>query len=226
MSDSECGQEVPDLATPPPSPIKRSSTEDIMVEILRNENHFDLNNHCEVEKDNTIGDYIVNNKDHLEECLVVPTESIQSAEELILNQVQNLQIEAALPDVEQKLLNEFLDEHLQRTITSSDIGLNQDQYQEQGEEDIYCNQITSLSLCDNDQVSEVVQTDALVEIPLEEWPFLRDMFAEFWPRDILAYNAIDNHLKIKTKNPCAPSKLLSLNGDWSDGTFILQVIYT
>lgn len=230
MSDSECGQEVPDLPTPPASPIKSSPTEDIMVEILRNENHFDLNNHCDVEKDNTIGDYIVNGKDHLGDCIVDPTETTEG---LILNQVQNLQIETSLPDAEQKLLNEFLDEHLQRTIASAEINFSEslDISNKQLEENnVNSEQIEDFeksvpkTLVKDDHLHESNQIDSLVEIPVEDWTRLRDMFAEFWPRDILAYNAIDNHLKIKTKNPSAPSRILCLNGDWSDGTFILQVI--
>ncbi|GAB0099334.1 glycine-N-acyltransferase-like protein 3 isoform X1 [Sergentomyia squamirostris] len=40
----------------------------------------------------------------------------------------------------------------------------------------------------------MTQDDHLVEIPVENWPELRDMFNVEWPRHIVDYYTIDNYI--------------------------------
>lgn len=66
----------------------------------------------------------------------------------------------------------------------------------------------------------------LLEIPSENWIDLRDMYAGNWPENYSTYFAIENAIKLKEQDHENFSKevqMFSLNGDWSDGTFILLV---
>lgn len=66
----------------------------------------------------------------------------------------------------------------------------------------------------------------LLEIPVADWPVLRDMYTDNWPSNYSTYFAIDNGIKLKQMDPVEYNKevqMYSLNGDWSDGTFILLV---
>lgn len=69
-----------------------------------------------------------------------------------------------------------------------------------------------------------MEENRLVEIPVEDWSKLRDLYVDrklesnsFW--------LIQNFINWLNKDPSLKNslKFYSLNGDWSDGTFIIQV---
>lgn len=67
--------------------------------------------------------------------------------------------------------------------------------------------------------------DSLVDIPAEEFSSLRDKFKVDWPKHICAFSLF-NTLARRFENNSESGKLikvLSLNEDWSDGTFIAMV---
>lgn len=65
----------------------------------------------------------------------------------------------------------------------------------------------------------------LLEISPTDWPVLRDMFADIWPKHILGYSIVRNFIEWHEKyNNIRNLKLYSLDGDWqSDGTFLAIV---
>lgn len=65
----------------------------------------------------------------------------------------------------------------------------------------------------------------LLEISPTDWPVLRDMFADIWPKHILGYSIVRNFIEWHEKNNDIRNlKLYSLDGDWqSDGTFLAIV---
>lgn len=64
--------------------------------------------------------------------------------------------------------------------------------------------------------------DKLVEIPVADWPALRDLYKEDWPRNHVGYYTLDNFIRWVNLDPNIKHlKVLSLNGDWSDGTFVI-----
>lgn len=68
----------------------------------------------------------------------------------------------------------------------------------------------------------------LLEIPVADWPALKDMYVDNWPENYSTYFAIDNGMNLKQRDPVNYKneiQLFSLNGDWSDGTFILLVSF-
>lgn len=66
--------------------------------------------------------------------------------------------------------------------------------------------------------------DKLVEIPVADWPALRDLYKEDWPRNHVGYYTLDNFIRWVNLDPNIKHlKVLSLNGDWSDGTFVIIV---
>lgn len=66
----------------------------------------------------------------------------------------------------------------------------------------------------------------LVEIPKENWPELRDLFKPNWPENILGYSTIDNYCRWNEKDSNIKNLVIySLNGDWSDGTYLVIVSY-
>lgn len=67
-------------------------------------------------------------------------------------------------------------------------------------------------------------TDALTKIPPGDWENLRDLYLVNWPESCYGYYAIDNYVKRKRKGISLEKlRILCLNGDWSDGTFIIEV---
>lgn len=67
-------------------------------------------------------------------------------------------------------------------------------------------------------------TDQLVEVPRSEWVNLRDLFKADWPLNIVGYKTVDSYLQYTAQHPSLKYlQILSLNGDWTDGTFILVV---
>lgn len=66
--------------------------------------------------------------------------------------------------------------------------------------------------------------DKICEIPAEKWAELRDLFLPNWPRNIYAYNLLENYIRWLAKDPNIKNlKMYSLNDDWSDGTFVVVV---
>ncbi|XP_055685166.1 uncharacterized protein LOC129791164 [Lutzomyia longipalpis] len=65
--------------------------------------------------------------------------------------------------------------------------------------------------------------DYLVEIPIDKWVELRDMFNGDWPKNIVNYFTIDNYIKWREKsNEIANLHFYSLNGEWkSDATVLI-----
>lgn len=66
--------------------------------------------------------------------------------------------------------------------------------------------------------------DHLVEIPMTVLPELRDLFLKEWPNHIIGYDLVNNYIRWYEQDPnYADAKFYSLNGDWTDGTFIILV---
>ena len=66
--------------------------------------------------------------------------------------------------------------------------------------------------------------DALKKIPQSEWENLRDLYLASWPETCYGYYAIDNYVQWKRKGISLENfHIFCLNGDWSDGTFIIEV---
>lgn len=66
----------------------------------------------------------------------------------------------------------------------------------------------------------------LVKIPKQNWSELRDLFKVNWPENILGYSTIDNYYTWNKKDSDIKDLVIySLNGDWSDGTYIVIVSY-
>ncbi|XP_055375841.1 uncharacterized protein LOC129608383 [Condylostylus longicornis] len=64
--------------------------------------------------------------------------------------------------------------------------------------------------------------DQLVEIEQNDWPILRDLYKIEWPKHHIAFNIIQNYINWFQKDPNVKYiKVYSLNGDWSDGTFVI-----
>lgn len=70
----------------------------------------------------------------------------------------------------------------------------------------------------------MVVGDELVEIPPVEWQSLQELFKVNWPANVVAFYTIQNYINWFKKEPNLPNiKIYSLNGDWSDGTYIIVV---
>lgn len=64
----------------------------------------------------------------------------------------------------------------------------------------------------------------LIPIPSKEWINLRDLYLINWPENILGYYTIDNFINWISKTEEIRNLFIySLNGDWSDGTFVIIV---
>lgn len=64
----------------------------------------------------------------------------------------------------------------------------------------------------------------LVEIPHEELSILRDMYLKDWPNNLNGYYTIDNFIRwLEKESNIKNLKFYSLNGDYSDGTFLIVV---
>lgn len=67
--------------------------------------------------------------------------------------------------------------------------------------------------------------EKLIDIPKEAWCKLRDLYLKDWPNNVMAYYTLDNYIKwIEMDSTIDNLLVYSLNGDWSDGTFVLIVI--
>lgn len=67
-------------------------------------------------------------------------------------------------------------------------------------------------------------SDKMIEIPRTDLPKLRDIFLTNWPRHIIGYELVNNFIRWYNQDPNFDEAIFySLNGDWSDGTFIVIV---
>lgn len=66
--------------------------------------------------------------------------------------------------------------------------------------------------------------DKLIDIPIDYWPKLRDMYLQNWPENISAYYTIDNYIKwFEKRGFLNHFHIYSLNNDWNDGTCVIIV---
>lgn len=73
----------------------------------------------------------------------------------------------------------------------------------------------------------MVEINELVEIERSELPLLRDLFLLNWPEHMIGYYTVDNFIRWYEKDSQIKNLVIySLNGDWSDGTFVAIVSKT
>lgn len=66
--------------------------------------------------------------------------------------------------------------------------------------------------------------DHLVQIQPEEWPKLKGSYLPETPETVLGLATIDNYIRWIKNDPKTENLIFySLNGDWSDGTFVVKV---
>ncbi|XP_065356120.1 uncharacterized protein LOC135950512 [Calliphora vicina] len=68
-------------------------------------------------------------------------------------------------------------------------------------------------------------SNKLVEIPINKWPTLRDLYTKRKDR-ASSYNLLQTLINWKNKEPELQLSIYSLNGDWeADGTFVAKFLY-
>lgn len=66
--------------------------------------------------------------------------------------------------------------------------------------------------------------DKLVEILFDDLPKLRDLYLPDWPKNMMGYSTIDNYINwLQLDSNIKHLHIYSLNGDWSDGTYVIVV---
>lgn len=66
--------------------------------------------------------------------------------------------------------------------------------------------------------------EQLVKIERENWPKLRDLYSRNDPTALLGHRVVENYIQWFDKSPSAQNiNFYSLDGDWSDGTFVAIV---
>lgn len=65
----------------------------------------------------------------------------------------------------------------------------------------------------------------LVKVSPVDWPTIRNLFLPDWPKHIVAYNTLDSYINWIAQKPSLDVNVYCLNGDWSDGTHVVQVFY-
>lgn len=66
--------------------------------------------------------------------------------------------------------------------------------------------------------------DKIIEIPRSDLPQLRDLFKQDWPKHIIGHDLVNNYIRWFEQDPnFDEAKFYALNGDCSDGTFIVIV---
>lgn len=71
-----------------------------------------------------------------------------------------------------------------------------------------------------------ISSNKLVEIPKEEWQHLRDLYKVDWPSNLVGFYTLDNFVRWTEKDPNIKNlKAYSLDGDYSDGTFLFVVSF-
>ncbi|KAL5278893.1 GLYATL3.2 family protein [Megaselia abdita] len=67
----------------------------------------------------------------------------------------------------------------------------------------------------------------LIELPIDDWVTLRDMYLTDWPEHNTRYNALDNAIRLLRKEAekyRGDFKIRTLNGEWKkDGVFIMII---
>lgn len=64
----------------------------------------------------------------------------------------------------------------------------------------------------------------VTKISLTELPLLRDLFLSDWPKHVIGYYTIDNFIRWFKQDPSyGDAEIYCLDGDWSDGTFVVLV---
>lgn len=67
-------------------------------------------------------------------------------------------------------------------------------------------------------------SNKLVKIPVGSLPALRALYEKDWPNNLVGYHTVDNYIRWYEKLPDIKNlECFSLNGDWSDGTFLIIV---
>lgn len=67
-------------------------------------------------------------------------------------------------------------------------------------------------------------TDYLVEIAQKDWKNLKNLYIPDDSKSYIAYTTIDNYIRWFEQDPNVKHiKIFSLNGDFSDGTFVVTV---
>lgn len=70
----------------------------------------------------------------------------------------------------------------------------------------------------------MAEVDKLVEINRVDLSQLRDLYLVNWPVNLLGYYTVDNFIRWIEKDLTIKNLIFySLNGDWSDGTFVAIV---
>lgn len=70
----------------------------------------------------------------------------------------------------------------------------------------------------------MVEAHKLVEIDRSELVQLRNLYLVNWPENMLGYYTVENFIRWLEKEPTLGNLVFySLNGDWSDGTFVAIV---
>lgn len=65
-----------------------------------------------------------------------------------------------------------------------------------------------------------IRADRICEIPVDQWPALRDKFKVDWPKHLTGYCTVDNFIRWAQFQPDIKNlHLYCLNDDWSDGTY-------
>lgn len=74
-------------------------------------------------------------------------------------------------------------------------------------------------------MSEAIEVaNQLVKLDRADWPSLRELYIRNWPVHFIGYLTVDTFIRWTKKQPDIQDVCIySLNGDWSDGTFICTV---
>lgn len=71
-----------------------------------------------------------------------------------------------------------------------------------------------------------MSNDKLQEVPRDDLPKLRSMFLRDWPNHCLGYGTLQNYEHWYKKDPnYSDGRVYCLNGDWSDGSFMVIVSF-
>lgn len=67
-------------------------------------------------------------------------------------------------------------------------------------------------------------TDHLIEIKCNDWIKLKEIFSPETPKSVIGLQTINNYIRwIEIDSNIENLHFYSLNGDWSDGTFVVKV---
>lgn len=84
--------------------------------------------------------------------------------------------------------------------------------------------LTLVWFCLKTNSSELKMTDQIVEINRKDWPKLKELYTPDGVKSYIAYTTIDNYIRWFDQDPNTKHvKFYCLNGDFSDGTFVVTV---